>query len=1421
MDQDQFQEFLQTITTAFQGMLQQPRNNIVLVSNFESFESSKESFHQYKERFENYLKLKNVFDDKKICTQIFLNSIGPSTYDLLSTLSSPRIISEMTYDEVTQLLENYYPKQNDIIEQHKLLSRVQKPDESISEYVTALKRQVSSCKLTCSACEAPVSDLFLRAQFIRGIHDSTIRENLLQQKDLTFDLAVEKSLAIEASKLDNNAIKELSRSQYSSDIDINKLGTKSHYNQLITNRNKHYTTSRQNWTPQNEQRVNFQRQRQNQLMALGLNNVCLRCGKHNHKSSDCKLPRSRVHCKECGKDGHIDKVCITTLLSNQKYSASVKNLNDDNQSEQSDDFDLHGVGDIFNVYDTYLSDTDKFITTVLINGKPQKFEVDSGSAHTLIPKADFQQLHIPLSCLEPTNIKFRSYTKEVFSPLGVASVRVDFNGVSSNEQLFVVPDGYNALLGRTWIRRLNISLNSIDNSSQNENNINTLANTVDELIHKIETTYSDILTPTIGCIPNLSTNLQLRPQTKPVFIKPRPLPFALRDQVGEELDRLEKDNIITKIDLSDWGSPLVVVPKPDGSLRLCADYKTTVNPQLYDAHYPIPRIDENIHKLRNANYFCTLDLYKAYLHVAVDDESAHIQAISTHKGTYKVNRLSFGIKTAPSIFNQVIEQILGDLPGVSTYFDDIIVFGSTLDECYKNLCSCLERLKKNDLHLNHKKCLFFRKSITYLGFVIEHNKISKSPTKVASILNAEPPKSVDDVRKFLGLVTYYSKFIPSAATLTYPLRQLLTKNKNFQWNKECEDAFNRIKCEIASDRVLVPYDPNLPLSLACDASPYGIAGVLSHTINGIERPIAFASRSLTKAESQYSQLDREALAIVFSVNRFFQYLFGRKFDLITDNQPLTRIFHPNNVPPMSAGRLLRYAVFLRGFEYNIRHRKASEHSNVDYLSRSTVLENFKGIDSAINKEVEEIEQMSILQLTSIEISSNSIAQETAKDVTMKAILNQLKNGTNDPMFSLNQGVVFRGERVYIPVSLRSQVLQELHSTHVGIVRMKRLARRYCYWPGIDKDIEHNVRSCVPCSINQKQPNKITHSWDTPDTNFERVHMDYAGPFHGHHFLVVVDAKSKWPEVRITRSAPTTEITIDLLHDIFSQHGYPVVLVSDNASIFTSSKFQQFCKQSGIIQKFSAPGHPATNGLAERYVQTIKSALKRNMDDQSSTSLKEGVRNILFRYRATPLQCGKSPAELYLNRKIRTKLDVLRPQMIVRVYKDYSQVPRSFSRGERVLVRMGEQWKFGKIISRLGSLHYEVQLDSGYVLKKHINQLKRTEVSEPSDKPNRNAHSKNLDVVKQDLKLKKVSFDDGIENSDLVVIPHHETPNHQPITHTSNHQPITHTSNHQPNTHTPNDQLNSHIPNRQNDSDTHNQQPRKSSRHRRPPQRFSP
>lgn len=754
------------------------------------------------------------------------------------------------------------------------------------------------------------------------------------------------------------------------------------------------------------------------------------------------------------------------------------------------------------------------------------------------------------------------------------------------------------------------------------------------------------------------------------------MPYVLRPAVEAKLDELEAAGIISKVNACDWGSPLVVIPKGNGDVRLCVDYKTGVNDRLVDSNYPINGIPEVLHSLRNSRFFCKLDIHNAFLHIPVDAKSSKIQAITTHKGTYAVHRISFGIKVGPAEFNKVLDKILQGLSKTEAYFDDLIVHGSTVEECLTNLDECLTRLEKYNLHLNKDKCKYLVEKIDYLGHIIEYNKISKSPEKVRAITEMGRPTDIGQVRRFLGMVTYYARFIPDLSTQTTPLRNLLRKNEKFNWTSDCERAFQKLKKELCSDRILVPYDPNLPIVLTCDASPTGIASIMSHDVNGTEKPIAYASRSLTQAEKNYSQLDREALAIVYSVAHFYNYLYGRKFLLVTDNEALSRIFHPKKpLPQMTSARLLRYATFLTGLNYTVKFKKGIENENVDCLSRSPVDEPQHTMEMEINKEVHLIHMDTIFEISSTTVNATVIASHTEADEELRQIKNELQEGNVDLPYTLDNGVLFRYERVLIPKSLQANILQELHATHIGTTKMKQLARRYVYWKGIDRDIEQLAKSCNECAkIKANPPKAPLHIWEKPNNNWERIHIDYAGPLNNCYYLICVDARSKWLEVKQITSAPTTSSTLALLENIFATHGYPEVMVSDIATIFRSSDFEAYCKDRGIFQKFIAPGHPATNGLAEQNVQTIKHRLRT-------------LQEISFRYRATPLICGKSPSELYLNRQIRTQLNALKP---LHLTENSIRRPgvRSLKVGERVQVREiannKPTWLFGEIVKNIRS-----------------------------------------------------------------------------------------------------------------------------------------
>lgn len=270
------------------------------------------------------------------------------------------------------------------------------------------------------------------------------------------------------------------------------------------------------------------------------------------------------------------------------------------------------------------------------------------------------------------------------------------------------------------------------------------------------------------------------------------------------------------------------------------------------------------------------------------------------------------------------------------------------------------------------------------------------------------------------MTTYYSCFIPDLSTLTAPLRQLLKTNTRFNWTPQCGKTFKRLKEEIVSDRVLMPYNPELPLRLACDASSKGVSGILTHVVNGEERPIAFAFRSLTSAERNYSQLDREALAIIYSVDHFYQYLFDRHFQLITDNQPLTRIFHHHaDIPKMTSARLQRYAAFLSGFDYEISSKKGVDNANADCSSRAPIPLSFC-TEKAINKEVHLLCEESILAILTLSITFESIRNHTRSDDQLSKILEDLKTNSNfTHEFTIDNDVLFRDQRVVIPKALQS------------------------------------------------------------------------------------------------------------------------------------------------------------------------------------------------------------------------------------------------------------------------------------------------------------------------------------------------------------------------------------------------------------------
>ena len=399
---------------------------------------------------------------------------------------------------------------------------------------------------------------------------------------------------------------------------------------------------------------------------------------------------------------------------------------------------------------------------------------------------------------------------------------------------------------------------------------------------------SEVFKPGLGKLKGVTAKLYVDPTVRPRFHKPRPVPFALRKMVDEELDRLQSVGVLRAVQFADWAAPIVPVLKSDGKMRLCGDYKVTINTAIKQDKYPIPRIEELFASLAGGKSFSKLDVSHAYLQVPLDAESQKYVTVATHRGLFEYTRLPFGVSSAPSCFQRVMENLLQGIAGTCVYLDDILITGSTEQQHVENLAQVLSRLQRAGMRLKKDKCAFLLPSVTYLGHIISAQGLHTEDSKVKAIVDAPAPRDVTELRSFLGLVNYYAKFLPDLATVLSPLYALLQHATEWKWGQKQREAFKHVKNLLQSGRVLVHFDDRLPLVLSCDASPYGLGAVLAHRMpDGSERPVGFASRTLAKAERNYSQLDKEALAIIFAIKRYHQYLYGRHFEIKTDHKPLT------------------------------------------------------------------------------------------------------------------------------------------------------------------------------------------------------------------------------------------------------------------------------------------------------------------------------------------------------------------------------------------------------------------------------------------------------------------------------------------------------------------------------------------------------
>ena len=875
----------------------------------DEFDPTTDSWDIYCERLHHCFTARNIDENAtELKRAILLSEMGKTAYTLLRNLCAPVKPGDKTFAELIKLMRRHqHPQPSIIVERLKFHKRDRQPSESVAAYVSELRRLSVTCDFENNL------DSSLRDRLVCGINDDGIQRRLLAEKTLDFNKAFALAQSMELAARNVQDMKQQSHVNTPKMSAASPLG---HINKLATHK------VGQTVKP------------------------CDRCGGLNHTSPQCRF--KDVTCRNCGKVGHIERVCRSAPTQAQRgrgfpnrgrsshpgyrrvdRGRGFRGRNSTNQvvfdapAPDNTDYDIYKVDVKPSINVQRGVRQPPILANVLLNGQPLALEIDTGAATSLINEETYRNLWENPPVLQPAHECLRSYLGEKIPLLGSTRVNIKYGDQSADVQVLVVQGKRANLFGRDWLKEIRLDWGSIMKVGSTE---------LEDTLNK----YSDVFREELGELKDTQVKIDITVPAQPRFYKHRNIAYALRERVESELERLEKQGVIEPVKYSEWAAPIVPVLKSDqSSVRICGDYKMTINQVAKPDCYPIPRIEDLFASLSNGERFTKLDMSNAYQQLVLDKESRELTTINTHKGLYQYRRLPFGVSAAPAIFQRTMECMLRGIPHVCVYLDDILITGGDDAEHNDNLSEVLDRLDKGGLRLNAGKCHFKQKSVSYLGFRIDADGLHPLEDKVQALVAAPAPQNVTELKSFLGLVQYYQKFLPNLANTLAPLHGLLKKHVHWAWTSKEDDAFQRVKCHLASCKLLAHYDPKLPINLACDASPYGVGAVLSHVMpDGSEKPVAYASRSLASAEKNYSQLDKEALAIIFGVKRFHQYIYGRTFQLVSDHKPLMSILDAQRgIPVMASARLQRWALMLAAYDYSIVYRPGSKLANADCLSR--------------------------------------------------------------------------------------------------------------------------------------------------------------------------------------------------------------------------------------------------------------------------------------------------------------------------------------------------------------------------------------------------------------------------------------------------------------------------------------------------------
>lgn len=763
-------------------------------------------------------------------------------------------------------------------------------------------------------------------------------------------------------------------------------------------------------------------------------------------------------------------------------------------------------------------------------------------------------------------------------------------------------------------------------------------------------------------VSNVKCHINLTdPNSQPVQERLRRTTPQQKATINEEIDYMLKNNVIEPSE-SPWAAPIHLVKKKNGTFRFCIDFRGLNALTKKDA-YPLPRIDDTLDSLAGMVYFTTLDARKGYWQILMNLSDREKTAFISHRGLFQFKRMPFGLTNAPATFQRMMDLVLSGLlyELCLVYIDDIIIFSRTFEDHLKNIQTVLDRLRSANIKLSPEKCNFCLEEIPFLGHVISSKGCSPNPDKVAAIINWPVPQHKTELKSFLGIAGYYRRFIPDFATIAEPLTSLTSKKALFKWESAQQRAFNSLKLALTTKPLLRFPDFNKDFVLYTDASDVGVGAVLEQPQEDPQQPsvIAYWSRVLDVAERNYTTTEKECLAFVDACKIFRPYLIGRKFTVILDHIALKWLKETTD----TNSRICRWSLKLQDYDFDIVHRPGSTHANADALSRIPATK----IDIASAYEDPEfdtvLKNLNIAQLEDPIVSRYfKYLKEGVFDTDDKNEVQRIYMECKDLVLGPDN-IVYRSfapaahnrkfdlaYQLVIPLSMRYQILQLCHDSkmggHLGFFKTLDRVRQRFYWPNMQRDIRNYVLSCEFCNKRKfrRHPKFGKMGRVQGKFPFDVIGVDILGPLkkshNGNKYIVVfIDYFTKLVEAFAIPDMEAQTIAKLLLDEVVFRYGAPSRILSDKGSQFTSQLLKDLTTFLQTKKIFTTPYHPQTDGLVEKFNQTLATMLSAFVS-RTEKNWDENLRAVIFSYN-TVIQAstGYSPAELVFGRILRLPCDL--------------------------------------------------------------------------------------------------------------------------------------------------------------------------------------